>query len=253
MTVPAFSNTYAVILCAGFGTRISELTKNTPKPMLPVGGKPILESTIRHLKSFGIEKIFINLHYLPKKITSYFGDGQNFGVEIDYSYEPEPLGTAGAVKNIENKLMEAENILVIYGDILSDLNYTDFLKFHNSQKSMKDCTASMIVHERAKSNSIVEIDSSNRVVKFIERPKEEELAQKTQNWVNSGIYLIDKSVLKLLPKGFSDFPKDIFPKLLKAKSLYAMPIRGYRCAVDSYERYFMLQLDYENGKIKTRK
>jgi NDP-sugar pyrophosphorylase family protein len=229
--------TYAMILCAGFGTRLNELTKDTPKPMLKVGDKPILEHTISHLRKFGITKIIINLHYLPEQITSYFGNGEKFGVEIFYSYEDQPLGTSGAIKKVGNTLLQAKNFLVIYGDILTDLNYSDLIKFHESKNND---LASIIVHERAKSNSIVEINGENRVVKFVERPSEEQLGLKTQNWVNSGIYCFDKKVLELIPEGFSDFPKDIFPKIMQQEGLYALPLKGYRCAVDSVERYSML-------------
>jgi len=239
--------TYAMILCAGFGTRLNELTKDTPKPMLKVGDKSILGHTISHLKSFGITKIIINLHYLSEQITSYFGNGEKFGVEILYSYEDEPLGTSGAIKKVENILEKSENFLVIYGDILTDLNYADLIGFH---KSKENALASIIVHERSKSNSIVEINDDNRVVNFVERPSEDQLELKTQNWVNSGIYCFDKKVLELIPEGFSDFPKDIFPKIMQLEGLYAQPLKGYRCAVDSVERYSMLKLDYENGKIK---
>lgn len=244
--------TYAMILCAGFGTRLNELTKDTPKPMLKIAGKPMLEYTIRHLKSFGINKIIINLHYLSEQITSYFGNGEKFGVEITYSYEDQPLGTSGAIKKVETLLTKSEEFFVIYGDILSNLNYSDFINFHQSKQDLKNekALASIIVHERNKSNSIVEIDQSNKITKFIERPSEEQLKLKTQNWVNSGIYCFDKKILELIPEGFSDFPKDIFPKIMSLKSLYALPLSGYRCAVDSVERYSMLKLDYENGKIK---
>jgi len=236
-----------MILCAGFGTRLNELTKDTPKPMLKVGDKPILEHTINHLKKSGITKIIINLHYLPEQITSYFENGEKFGVEIVYSYEDQPLGTSGAIKKVEKTLCESNSFLVIYGDILTDLNYSDLIKFHKSKR--EKALASIIVHERAKSNSIVEINEENRVIKFVERPSEEQLALKTQNWVNSGIYCFDKKVLDLIPEGFSDFPKDIFPKIMNLEGLYAQPLSGYRCAVDSVERYSMLKLDYENGKI----
>ncbi len=240
--------TQAMILCAGFGTRLSELTKDTPKPMLKVGDKPILEHTIIHIKKFGITEIIINLHYLPEQITSHFGDGKNFGVKITYSYEDVPLGTAGAIKKVENKLSASDDFLVIYGDIFTNLNYGDLVNFHK-QKKGNNSLASIIVHERSKSNSIVELDKNNKITKFVERPSEKALQLKKQNWVNSGIYCFDKKVLKLIPEGFSDFPKDIFPKIMTAESLYAMPLKGYRCAVDSAERYSMLKSEYENSKI----
>ncbi|OGH96855.1 MAG: hypothetical protein A2104_08140 [Candidatus Melainabacteria bacterium GWF2_32_7] len=238
--------TQAMILCAGFGTRLNELTKDTPKPMLKIGDKPILEHTIINLKKSGINRIIINLHYLADQITSYFGDGRKWGVEIVYSYEDVPLGTAGAVKKVENILSESENFLVLYGDIVTNQDYRELMDFH---KSKKDAIASIIVHERIKSNSIVEMDDDNKVVKFLERPSENEIKDKKQNWVNSGLYCFNKEILSIIPEGKSDFPKDVFSKLVELNALYGFPLTGYRCAIDSSERYFMVRLDYDKGLI----
>lgn len=238
--------TYAMILCAGFGTRLGDLTKNSPKPMLKLGDKPILEHTINHLKRHNIENIVINLHYFAEHITSYFEDGSNFGVNINYSYEEYPLGTSGAVKKVQNILSEADNFLVLYGDVITNQNYTDLINFH---KSKADATGSIIIHEREKSNSIVEISGDNKILKFLERPPESELKIKKQNWVNSGLYCFDKKIFNFIPDGVSDFPKDIFPKLVQAGNLYGFPLSGYRCAVDSQERYFMVQSDYDSGIV----
>ncbi|MDD3012874.1 MAG: nucleotidyltransferase family protein [Candidatus Gastranaerophilales bacterium] len=238
--------TYAMILCAGFGTRLNELTKNSPKPMLKLGDKPILEYTIEHLKRHGIKDIIINLHYLADHITSHFKDGSSLGVNIIYSYEEYPLGTSGAVKKVQNILSETDNFLILYGDVVTNQNYTEFINFH---KSKTNAVGTIIIHERDKSNSIVEIDTDNKILKFLERPVESELELKKQNWVNSGLYCFNKEILNLIPDGISDFPKDIFPKLLQTESLYGFPLNGYRCAVDSSERYFMLQSDYNNGIV----
>jgi len=236
----------AMILCAGYGTRLNDLTRNTPKPMLKIGSKPLLEHTITHLKLCGIKKFVINLHYLAEQITDYFGDGKDFGVEIVYSYEEAPLGTAGAVKKVKDVLCEHENFLVLYADIVTNQNYTDLMNFHIS----KPCAVgSIILHDRSKSNSIVEMDENNKIIKFLERPSMDELLLKRQNWVNSGLYCFNKKVLGYIPDGFSDFPKDIFPRLIKDEALYGLPLSGYRTAVDSTERYFMIKLDYEKGVI----
>lgn len=240
--------TSAMILCAGFGTRLNELTKDTPKPMLEVGGKPILEHTINNLKKAGVKDIIINLHYLHEKITDYFADGSKLGVKITYSYEEHPLGTAGAVKNVESLLCNEDHFLVIYGDIFTNLDFKEFIDFHASKA---DAVGSIIVHERDKSNSIVEMDENNRIIKFIERPDEAELLKKKQNWVNSSIYCFNKSIFDYIPPEKSDFPKDIFSILVNEKKLYAFPLKGYRCAVDSQERYFMLKSNYKDGAINS--
>lgn len=239
--------TYAMILCAGFGTRLGELTKDTPKPMLEIGGKPMLEHTINCLKSAGINKIVINLHYLADKITSYFGDGSKFGVEINYIYEESPSGTAGAVDKARHILKHSENFLVLYGDIITNQDYKALIDFHNSKP---DAVASIIMHERAKSNSIIEIDENNRIINFIERPGEEDLKNKKQNWVNSGLYCFHNEILSLIPeKQKCDFPKDIFPGLVSNWLIYGFPLTGYRCAIDSPERYFAAKSDYEKGTV----
>ncbi len=239
--------TAAMILCAGFGTRMQDYTRDLPKPMLPIGPKPLLEYTINNLAGSGINDIIINLHYLPEKITSYFGNGSKWGVKITYSLEDSPLGTAGAVKKVENLLNAHDDFLVLYGDIICTQNYLKLYEFH---KSRPGAAASIIVHERAKSNSVVEMDGGNKIVRFIERP-EKEVSDKKQNWVNSGLYCINKSVLNYIPAGeFCDFPKNIFSRLVIDGSLYAYPLEGYRCAIDSPQRYEKVCDDYNNGEFK---
>lgn len=239
--------TTAMILCAGFGSRISELTKETPKPMLLINNKPMLEYTISHLAKLQITNIIINLHYLPEKITSYFKDGQNFNVNIKYIYEKELLGTAGAVKNAQKLLDPYENFLVLYGDVVTNQNYLEMFKFHNS---IKNNIATIILHQRKNSNSVVEIDENNKIVKFIERPIEK-ILDKKQDWVNSGLYLFNKKIFDYIPKDqFCDFPKDVFGKLVSIGKIYGYPLNGYRCAVDSYERYEKLKQDIINGICK---
>jgi len=236
----------AMLLCAGFGTRMQALTREIPKPMLPVSGKPILEYTIGHLSKLGIHNIVINLHYLSEKIVSYFGDGKKFNVHIDYIYENEPLGTAGAVKNAEKYLISAGSFLVLYGDVVANENYSKVSEFNESRS---DAVATIVLHERNKSNSVVEMDKERKIIRFIERPAEE-VKDKKQNWVNSGLYCFKKNILEYILAGvYSDFPKNIFPKLVSEGSLYGYPLSGYRCAVDSPERYQSLKEDFARLKL----
>jgi len=237
-----------MILCAGFGTRMQDFTRDLPKPMLPIAGRPILEYTVSHLARLGITDIVINLHYLPEKITAYFGDGLAWGVNISYSREDKPLGTAGAVKKVEGILGEFEDFLVLYGDIVCCQNYNKLYEFH---KSKSRPVASIILHERNKSNSVVEMNGENKIVRFIERP-EREIADKKQNWVNSGLYCFNKSILDYIPRDeFCDFPKDIFSTLVFEEKLYGYPLEGYRCAIDSPDRYEKAQTDFSKGLFTT--
>ncbi len=236
----------AIILCAGFGNRLKEFTIDLPKPMLPILGKPILEYTIEHLSRLGINYIIINLHYLAEKITAYFKNGKKWNVNIEYSFEDYPLGTAGAVKKVEEKLYKFKNFFVLYGDIICNENYNDLLKFH---LSIKNSIATIILHKRNKSNSIVKIDDHNKIIRFIERPKNNE-NNDDNFWVNSGLYCFSNKILNLIPKKkVCDFPKDIFPLLIKKGKIYGYPLKTYRCAIDSPERYKSVQNDFKENII----
>lgn len=234
----------AMILCAGFGTRMQDFTKDLPKPMLPIAGKPILEYTVSHLRRLGVTDIVINLHYLPEKITGYFGDGGKWGVNISYSPEEKPLGTAGAVKKAGAVLGRFEDFLVLYGDIVCTQDYN---RLYESHKARSHAAATIVLHERSKSNSVVEMDGDKKIVRFIERP-EREVADKKQNWVNSGLYCFNRSVLGCIPENeFCDFPRDIFSGMVDRGTLYGYPLEGYRCAIDSPDRYEKARQDFSNG------
>lgn len=231
----------AVILCAGYGTRLKEHTKQTPKPMLLLSGKPILEYTIRHLAKLDINNIFINLHYRGNQIKSYFKDGNKWGVNISYRWEKTILGTAGAVKNMEDYLKDLDIFLVLYGDVICNEDYRKFIGFHRSKRG---AAASIIIHKRQKSNSIVKIDRTNMITDFIERPDQQEDTDGVSYWVNSGLYVFDKKILEYIPSGqYCDFPRDIFPKLVSEKCIYGYPLKNYRCSIDSPDRYKQAQND----------
>ncbi|MDC0253346.1 nucleotidyltransferase family protein [Bacteriovoracales bacterium] len=239
----------AMILCAGFGTRLGELTKACPKPMLEISGYPLLYYIIMNLKRVGITQIFINLHYLSDQITSYFGDGKKFGLQIEYSYEDSPLGTAGALVPLKHKLTNFENIFCIYGDILTNQNLIDVLHFHKSSKAL----LTFVSHERQKSNSIALSNKKGKVIKFLERPSNEEVEKlkiAPPFQVNSAIYCMDREVLNHIPSNkVVDFPKNIFPALIKKDGLFSFPLEGHRLAIDGSDR--LQQAREKLGKFKS--
>ncbi len=238
------NKTKAIILAAGLGTRMKEYTVNTPKPMLPLRGKPMIEYTVRQLKACGISDIAMNLYYHADQITNYFKSGEEFGVNISYVHEKAPSGTAGGVKKLENFCADAENIIVIYGDIITDLDYRKLLDSHQKSKAL----ATICIHQRKTSNSIIEFDQNLKIVQFLERPSDDVLAQyKNGIWVNSAIYCIKPAVLKEIKSNTTqDFPKDIFPVLLGKNQLFAYKIDAKRYAIDSEERYLDAEKNFQD-------
>ena len=226
-------NMRAMVLCAGYGTRLGELTRDVPKPMLRLQGRPILEYIICNLARHGFDQIAVNVHFMPHMITDYFGNGSRWHVELTYSHEAELLGTAGAVKRMEHFLRRGNPFLVQYGDVLTDQDFTAMLEFHRVQHAL----TTSLVHERAHSNSVVTLDEAGCVVGFLERPSDEARRGVGSTWANSGICICDSGVLDAIAADVPcDLPQDVFPGLMAGGRLYGFPLSGYRCAIDSPER-----------------
>ena len=223
----------AIVLCAGRGTRLGSLTETRPKAMLSVAGRPILEHAINNLARQGIRDIGINLWYRGNAIESYFGDGRPWGTSLYYVWENSLSGTAGALRGFREFLTRESSFLVIYGDIVTDELFEPLSEAHERTRA----TVTMMVHRRPEgSNSVVSFERNGLVTEFRERPETEGRCP-FDSWVNSGIYLVSAGLLSEIPAtGAVDFPKDLFPGLLARRELYAMPIAGYRCAIDSPER-----------------
>ena len=223
----------AMVLSAGYGTRLGDLTREMPKPMLLLDGRPMLEYIIRHLARHGFDQIAINLHFMPEAIKAYFGDGARFGVELVYSYEEELLGTAGGVKKMESFLSQGEAFLVHYGDVLTNQDFTAMLNFHQQKRAL----ATLLTHQRTKSNSVVTMDEEGRITNFLERPDEKTRSGANSPWVNSGVAICAANLLEHIPKEQAcDLPRDIYTKLIPGRQFFGFPLSGYRCAVDSPER-----------------
>jgi NDP-sugar pyrophosphorylase family protein len=225
----------ALVLCAGLGTRLGTLTEHVPKPMLPLDGEPILAHTLRYLARHGFREVAVNLHFLPDRITDHFGDGSAFGVRIHYSYEERLLGTAGAVKKLEPTFFaDTEDFLVLYGDIVTDHDLGVLVERHRDTGAI----ATLVLHRRAGSNSLVAMGDDGRIVDFLERPTEEERAKNPHPWVNSGIQLLNRRILASIPPDRAvDLPRDVFVPLVRRERIHGVPLAGYRVAIDSEERY----------------
>ena len=216
----------AVILAAGKGSRLAHITKQTPKPMILYKNKPLLQYNIELCKSHNITEIFINTHHLSEKITDFFGNGNEFGVHITYSYEPELLGTAGALLNFKDHLQD-KPFFVLYGDNVSQFDLSSLTNTPNS----------IAFHHRddVTQSGVAEFDANHKITCFIEKPFPN---QTKSHWVNAGIYYLNPPIFKYIPQGFSDFGKDIFPKLLHANfPLYGVCSTQKVRAFDTQEMY----------------
>jgi mannose-1-phosphate guanylyltransferase/phosphomannomutase len=235
----------AVILAGGRGTRLLPLTEKLPKPLVPLLNKPVMEYSIELLKEHGITEIIITVQYLSEKISNYFGDGSQWGVQITYIAEHTPLGTAGSVKNAEHLLDEP--FLVISGDALTDFDLMKGVDFHLQKHSL----LTIFMKEVKKPNKfgIIQTDEEGHVRKFLEKPLKDQEFSKV---VNTGIYVVDPFVLCMMEKEKEyDFSKDIFPKLIKTgMSLYGYQANGYWKDIGSHEDYRQAQYDMLDKKVQ---
>lgn len=244
----------AIILCAGKGERLRPLTDKLPKPMVQIAGKPCLEYLINLCKKHGIKEIGINTSYLPEKIKEHFGNGERFGVNIAYSFEAKLLGTAGALNNFKKFLNET--FFVIYGDNITNINLSAMLKHHKS----KNALATLFVYNESMidpktSIGYIVLDEDNKIKSIIENPSEQEKAALIdipfeKRFINAGVYVFEPEILNLIPLGFSDFARDIFPKALKVGDLYGFKTECYFREIGQIMRYQKAKQEIESGKIK---
>jgi len=199
----------AVILAAGKGKRLGKITKNTPKPMIKINGRPILEHNLNMCRKADINDVFINIHHAYNKIENYFGDGSKYGVNITYNYEPKLLGTAGALRPFQKSLKNSP-FFVIYGDNFIDYDLLDLNIFH--EKNNADISILFHWRKDVMNSGIALFKEDSRIVEFIEKPKN---ANKNGDWVNAGVYYIERSNIFEHINKFDDFGLNVFPRLLE--------------------------------------
>ncbi|MEM2959383.1 MAG: sugar phosphate nucleotidyltransferase [Candidatus Jordarchaeaceae archaeon] len=235
----------AVILAGGKGTRLRPLTVNTPKPLVPVGGIPIMEYTIRLLKKYGVKDIVISLGYLSEKFEEYFGDGSRLGVNLTYSYEKVPLGTAGAVKHAQRFI--SDTFIVASGDVLTDINLSDFLNMHRKSGALASIALTRSINPTA--FGIVFQDEDGFITRFLEKPGWGEVFS---DIINAGYYIMEPEVLDLIPKEREyDFSKDVFPKMVSnSQKLFGYKISNYWMDIGTPQKYLEANYDVLKGSLK---
>ncbi len=232
----------AIIMAGGEGTRLRPLTSTIPKPMARIMNKPVMEHSILLLKKHGITDIGVTLMYLPEHIRAYFGDGSAWGVRLTYFLEETPLGTAGSVKNTGDFL--DDDFLVISGDALTNADLSAFIAYHKAKRA--EASLLLCPMDIPLSYGVVVTDGDGRIVRFLEKPTWSQVFSDT---VNTGIYLLNPSVLKLCEKFPCDFSKDIFPRLLSEnRPLFGYVSSDYWCDVGDLDAYRHCHYDIFSGK-----
>ena len=232
----------AVILAGGRGTRLKPYTTVLPKPLMPIGDKPILEILIRQLQAQDFKEIILMVGYLGELITAFFGDGSKFGVNIRYVKEEKPLGTAGGLSLIRDEL--TDTFLMVNGDTLTTLNFLDLIGYH--QRSGVIATVALKKREIHIDFGVVEVDGSNSQVKgYTEKPTLERL-------VSTGVSALQTDILEFVnPNEYLDFPNLIRKLIANGKNVKGYIFDGYWLDIGRPDDYARANMEFEEieGKL----
>ncbi|MGP0566563.1 MULTISPECIES: sugar phosphate nucleotidyltransferase [unclassified Nitrospina] len=210
----------AMILAAGFGTRLRPLTLHTPKPMVPVMNRPMLEHTLELLRGQGINDLTINLHHLPDQVTAYFREGGGFGVHINWSKEEAILGTAGGIKKAQ-KFLDGAPFLVMNSDVFADIDLTRVRAFHEEKKAV--LTLVLKEGDSPETCDPIQIDDGGRIVHMPGVPSKS-TPETDHRYTFTGIQIMDPRVFDYMAEGvFSGTTTDVFPQMIEE----GLPVYGY--------------------------
>ncbi len=236
----------AAIIAGGAGTRMGKLSQTLPKPMLPIGGKPILEHQVELLKASGITEITLCVRHLSPVISDHFGDGSRWGVKINYSVEETPLGTAGCLQNAFPK--SDREILILYGDVMVWMDLEEMIRRH--RQSGADATLAVHSNDHPFDSDLLEVDGKMRITRIHPKPHPE--GAWLPNLTNAAVYVLGPKLLEVIPPDRpTDCARNIFPEALR-RGLY---LQAYRTAeyikdAGTPERYPEVENDCNAGKIQ---
>lgn len=206
--------TSAILLVGGRGTRLSPITDEIPKPMLPIAGLPVTEHQIIAAKRAGVKTLVLATSYLAEVFTPYFGDGSKWGINLRYAVEKEPLGTGGAISHAAQSLDSEKSdkpVLIFNGDVISDHDISAQILSH--QKNRADVTLHLIQVEDARAFGCVPTDENDRVIEFLEK-----MEHPVTNWINAGCYVFNRGVIDAIPLGVvTSVERETFPALIQAE------------------------------------
>lgn len=232
----------AIVLVGGEGTRLRPFTYELPKALLPIHGKPMVQHVLDLLKSHGVREIILAIGYKGDKIKEYYGDGSKFGLKINYVEEKTPLGTAGPLRLAKKFL--TETFFIVWGDILSEIDLTDFMHFHKNSEAL--ATVALIGVQDPTRFGIAAMKGS-KIIEFVEKPSREDAPS---NLANSGMAIMEPEIIdKYVAKsGKSMVEYDIYPKLAKEGKLYGYPFQGQWFDTGTHEAYEKAIKEWKGGK-----
>ena len=234
----------AILLCGGMGTRLRSVVADRPKPMADICGKPFLQYLLEMLRDKGITEVIFALGYMGEMIEEYFQDGSAFGLKIAYSYEEEPLGTGGAIRNALPKILE-EELLVLNADTYFPMDYQGLLRFH--QENDGDFSLATRAVPDISRYGAVRRDAAGRILAWNE--KLEDGGQPLAGEINGGIYVMKKSLIAEIPEGKQSLEQDCIPKWLsEGKRIFGLPFDGYFMDIGIPKDYQQFITDVEQGK-----
>ena len=240
----------AVIMAGGKGSRLRSITNDEiPKPMVPVDGKPLLEYQVEKLKTYGIKKIVMIVGHLGEKIVDHFKDGKNFGVEIDYIFEKEPLGTAGAFYYLKDKI-DAKDFMLVFGDVFFDMDFDRMEDFHFKNSALTTLLAHPNGHPY--DSDLIRMDDKGRVIGFDSKHNVRDYWY--DNMVNAGMYIINRKLLDLVKEPVkTDFEKDILANQVKlGANIYAYHTPEYVKDVGTVDRINATVEELKSGLIQSK-
>ncbi|MFA6097922.1 MAG: nucleotidyltransferase family protein [Patescibacteria group bacterium] len=229
----------AFILAAGRGINMRPFTYEIPKTLIPVHGKPILEYSIETLRESGFKDIYILIGHLGEKIVAHFGDGSRFGVKITYIKEKQEQGTATPLR-LARKYFERAPFVMMYGDVLIDINIKDVVKYHQSHGGV--ATLAISSSNKPFDFGVVKL-RGNKIVSFNEKPENKNI---TSHLINAGLFVFNPDILKyIIKKGYSMLEKDVFPQLADEGLLYGYLFEGQWYDVGTPEIYEEVLKDWK--------
>jgi mannose-1-phosphate guanylyltransferase/phosphomannomutase len=232
-------------MAGGEGTRLRPLTSNQPKPMMPLANRPMMEHIVMLLQRHGFDDIVVTVAFMANNIRTYFGDGSEFGVRMVYATEESPLGTAGSVRNAMDEL--DERFLVISGDVLTDIDLSEIVAFHDRQGAL--ATIGLTAVENPLEFGIVITNDDGAVERFLEKPT---WGQVFSDTVNNGIFVLEPEIFDFIPPNRPvDFSAEVFPALLaQDKPLFGHVSEGYWEDVGTIEAYMRAHADVLDAKVE---
>lgn len=237
----------AILLAGGKGTRLRPLTVHTPKPIVPIFNRPLLRYQIDLLKQVpDIDEIILSLNYQPRRIEQMFGDGSGLGIKIRYVVEPEPLGTAGAVKYAGERL--TESVIVLNGDVLTQIDLAAVIRLHRERRARATIVLTPVDNPGA--YGLVETDAHGNIKRFLEKPSADGI---TTNHINAGIYVLEPDTFDRIPRAVPwSIERSYFPSLVERHETFvAYSYDGYWIDIGTPEKYVQVHRDIMDGRYAT--